>query len=991
MRIANILLNAWDVWPSNILALTFTDSWVYSIKKRLLEIIWVDSYQVSVHTFHSFCNEVIWSFTEKFLFARNLSQIDDFEKIQILKSIIDDWKYSYLTTFWNKYYFVPYMIKAISDLKREDVGVEAFGNLIEKEKKDFLSKITFNKKTWERLKKWDRFENDISKLEELLSVYAKYQEFIKKDWKYDFEDMILFVVKKFKSDSDLLAFFQEKYQYILIDEYQDTNTAQNEIAMLLTTYSFEQSPNIFAVWDDDQSIYRFQWACVENILFFEKHFKDLKKIVLKQNYRSTQAILDCSYALIKNGLHRLENFDPNINKFLKSNTEKWEKIFLNQLETDQEEKVFILKEISWLKDSWVNLEQIAIFLRSNAEVEQMASFLLKNEIDVNFSWGEDILSNKLIQIVIDYLKVIDNPFDDDALYYTMSLSFTWINQIDLYKLSNHLSNINRGLKWQKHYYDLITNAEVLDKLDLGNKDKICDFVNLLEELKVILAKETFYKFFEIFINESWVLDFIMSEWWISGLSKLNTLFNKIKSFNKIDQNLKIKGFLEIIDTYMQFWIKIAETGFETSVSWVNVMTAHKSKGLEFDYCFIVSCIDKKWGNRRSFDKIKLPTLIHFEDNENSDEDEILLNSTWGQKEDFISLNSKDLLNEEERRLLFVAITRAKKGCYVSYSKSIINEISEKQVVGSQFISEIWSSYFWESDFILNTKDQENYFMKNFSPIDLLSNVWEDEYLMSKVIDFKLSFTSFSAYLDCPLKFKNKYLLKTPEAKNKFMVSWTAFHKALERYFLDFKNSWFLPKDEVICNYFDEALAKEVITCDERDELIERWHKWLKWYLNEYKLSFEKPVWVELSFYSRNVRLEDAILSWKIDKIELIHDWVLWACKSVRVIDYKTWKIKSENEILWNSANSDWKIKRQLVFYKILTLLDKDFSSKYVMKEGEIDFVEWRDLKYKKVRVFVEENEVEEMKKEIVEVYKSIQKLDFNGCWKETCEFCMRVI
>ncbi len=978
MRIANILLKAWDVLPNNILALTFTDSGVYAIKQRLLEIIWVDSYQVSVHTFHSFCNEVIWSFTEKFLFARNLSQIDDFEKIQILKWIIDNWKYNHLTTFWNKYYYVPYIIKAISDLKREDVSVKWFEDLIENESNNFKSGLTYNKKTWVRLKKWDKLEKNIFKLLELLDVYSKYQETIKIDWKYDFEDMILFVVNKFKSDSDLLAFFQEKYQYILIDEYQDTNSAQNEIVMLLTSYAFEQSPNVFAVWDDDQSIYRFQWACVENILFFEQHFKDLEKIVLKQNYRSTQEILDWSYSLIGHGIVRLENFDSNIEKSLKSNSGVWDKILLNESENDQEEKVFILKEIKSLLSTWAKLDEIAIFLRSNAEVEQVASFLIKNKIDVNFSWGENVLISKFVQIIIDYLKIIDNPFNDEALYYTMSLPFTWIGQIDLYKISNHLSNINHSLKWPKHYFDIITNDEVLDKLDLSKREKIDDFVALIEQFKIILAKETFYKFFEFFLKKSWVLDFVMSEWSISALNKINTLFNKIKSFNQIDQNLKIKGFLEIIDTFQQFWIKIGETWFETALSWVNIMTAHKSKGLEFNYCFILSCVDKKWGNRRSFDKIKLPMFPSFDDKKS-------INTN-----DFLELSSAKLLNEEERRLFFVAITRSKKRCYISFSKKIISEISEKQVVPSQFISEIWLDNFKKCNFVLNIEDQENYFMNNFSPISNIDNASEEEYLKLWLIDFKLSFTSFSVYLDCPLRFKNKYLLKIPEAKNKAMVLWTAFHKALERYFLHFKNNWDLLSYKAICDFFDAALLKEVLTIDESNEIKEIWYEWLKWYLEEYKQDFEKPLWVELSFYARNVRLDDAILTWKIDKIELINDWSNWILKSVRVIDYKTWRIKSENEVLWNTATSDWKIKKQLVFYKILTSLDHDFSSKYVMKEWEIDFVEWRDWKYKKIRIWIESDEVDEMKMQIVDVYKSIQNLKFDWCWKQTCECCAKI-
>lgn len=945
MRVANIL-QLTDIGPDNILVITFTESWARAIKDRLLSIIWLTSYKINVCTFHGLCNEVIMNNPEKFALT---DVLDDIEAIEIIKDILDNGDFKLLSSFKMPYYYVDAIIRSISSVKREGVSPNDLLEIILKMQSDFDSNVTYNKKTWKRLVKWDDEEKKINKLKELQLVYVKYEECLLNRGKYDFNDMILSVLKVLSSDDGILAYYQEKYQYILVDEYQDTNWSQNEIIRLIA--SFDESPNMFVVWDDDQSIYRFQGAELENMLELERNYGSLTKIVLTKNYRSHQGILDAAMSLIENNKQRLCAIDESITKKLSSCTlHSTCKVDLVNLKTSHDEKIFILEEIKAILAKWISPREIAIFTRTNREVEDVAEFLLKNSIQVCYSGGENILADRLIQIVLDYFRTLEDPFNDETMYFVLSLPINWISQVDIAKISRYLNTINFDKKYRKSIFDVMLDEE----LQLNTRDKIVDFVDRISRFRVCLIENVFYKAFEEIVRESGLLDYVYSKGGIVSLNKLNTLLDKIYVLNKKDQNLSLSKFLGILWIYQEFGVKISWSIMESDSIWVNVMTAHKSKWLEFNYSFVYSCIDWKWWNRKVVERISLPSLANSTPSGSIDK------------------------NEEERRLFYVCMTRAKQRLYLTYPKIILDEMSQREVNLSQFVNEIDQNLLQITEPEITKELYEKYFMTKFNPVTKDLDAEEREYLKPIVDQFKLSFTSYYTYKDCPLHFKNKFLLKMPEPKNKHIVLWNILHRTFERFNLEYQAKGIKPSVNELLKAFDYFVDKELFSPKEKTEILELWRSGLVWYFEKYP-DYWKPLGIEYNFYSKNIVLDNAYLTWSLDKFEAIWE-AEWGIIPVRVIDYKTGSVKSEDRLTCDDSRE----KSQIVFYKVLTELDKEFSSKYCMMEWMIDYVLW---KYKQVIIPFSLTDVEAMKADIIKVYNDICLLKFEWCWKPGCKSC----
>ena len=392
LRIANIL-DKTDTKPSSILCLTYTDVAANNMRNRLLDMIGPDAYKIKICTFHSFCNDIISSNSQYFSFASSsLKAIDDLETIEIIKNIIDHLPNSSPLISWgDRYCYQKSILDGIHLIKRENISTETLLNLIKdeeiffKEASDLISKlsnvratknnypqinqildslenlkdISLNLKSHLQIirsgndnlsqvkneirKFYQDFEKNIPKQFELVKIFDLYQQELQKRSLYDYEDMILFVINAFNENSDLLLNYQEKYQYILVDEYQDTNSSQNKIIDLLGNYY--DNPNIFVVGDDDQSIFRFQGASIENIYTFYQKYNP-KKIVLKNNYRSHKLILDSSESVIGHNKNRIANLISDIDKTLIANKNyDPDPINLTVLNSNIEEDFYVAQKI----------------------------------------------------------------------------------------------------------------------------------------------------------------------------------------------------------------------------------------------------------------------------------------------------------------------------------------------------------------------------------------------------------------------------------------------------------------------------------------------------------------------------------------------------------------------------------------------------------------------------------------------------------------------
>ncbi|HEV3325586.1 MAG TPA: UvrD-helicase domain-containing protein, partial [Puia sp.] len=300
-RIGKILLET-DTAPGNILCLTYTDAGAIAMRRRLLTFIGPDAYKVHIHTFHSFCNDIIQENLP--LFEKTvLDPISELERIQLFKVLIDGWPKNHpLKRYRGDVYFEMGNLQSLfSTMKREGWTPEFIAERIDSylgglsDREEYIAKRATRefKKGDVRTDKIAEEKERMDKLRAAVGEFRPFQELMRRRNRYDFDDMINWVIRAFEENRNLLATYQERYQYILVDEYQDTSGTQNRLVSLLISY-WDQ-PNVFVVGDDDQSIYRFQGANVENMLEFKHDYeKDLLTVVLTNNYRSTQPILDVS-------------------------------------------------------------------------------------------------------------------------------------------------------------------------------------------------------------------------------------------------------------------------------------------------------------------------------------------------------------------------------------------------------------------------------------------------------------------------------------------------------------------------------------------------------------------------------------------------------------------------------------------------------------------------------------------------------------------------
>ncbi len=984
LRIANILQKT-DANPSNILCLTFTESGVTAMRRRLLEMIGNDAYYVRIHTFHSFCNEIIQSFPEEFMFSKELTQLDDLTRLKLLRESIEvveeevgksEFK---LIPFRDKFAYIRAINSSIQTCKREGVSPDKLQKNAEKIISDLEDNPSINKKTGKPTGKWDTARKSAQKNLELSRIYKTYASLLNEKGFYDYEDMILFVLDKFEHNQDILSTYQEKYLYILVDEYQDTNGAQNEILKYLG--NFDSSPNIFAVGDDDQAIYRFQGANVENLLFFAKQFENVQTIPIVQNYRSSQNILDLASGLIEHNQARLVNYMPFLEKKLKSALSiPNRKAEILEFNTSDAEVAFVVSKIKELEKDGANLNEVAVIYHNHANAENLIESLVKENIPIQVTAGKNAIDSKAVEMFLDLLKSIQytDKDRDFLLFKVLFFDFLKFERLDIFKITRTAGDERLSI------YDLLTKVELSEKLkslNLKDEEKLKQFALNIAQWKGDSVNASLIQFIEKIGAESGYIDWVFKEpdlkSSIETINSVNSFFSYVKDLNKINKKLTLSDFLNDITTLEEEKISIGEKELDINRKGVNLLTAHKSKGLEFKHVFIIKFADKTWGGAADKNKIKL--ILNTEE-EVEPVDEI----------------------EDERRLFFVALTRAKEYLYISYAKSYPSGNSTTSVSPSQFLGELNSS-------LIEKIDTQKYEEVNLESTKALLNpaltsaysVTEEEYLRSILSTFKLSASALNEYIECPLKFKFNRLIKVPKTKDKSIALGNGMHFALEHFYRNLIKG--VEKDSSFLKFLlKQQLEREMLNPEDYESVLAEGNKLIEGYYNFYKGTFQKPIDVEYGFYGRSLVLVlegmDAIpLAGKIDKLDRLETNTLGQVTKIKVVDYKTKVPESENSIRGETKNSKGNIFRQLVFYKLLAECDESFrpnpvSPKYIVDQAEVDFLKPApNGTFKRVSLSITDQNVEDLKVIIADVMKRIRNLEFLGTDEyplcNDCEYC----
>ena len=961
MRIAHILLHE-EIKPQNILALTFTESGVVAMKERLISLIGTTGYYVTIKTFHSFCNDIILEFPEKFSYrTADFTNLTDIERFKIIRQCIDDLPLKHLRSFRNTYFFVSEIIRALQSLKKEGITPKDFEKIVEKYEQDVENDESLrNKKDGKKGLRFERERKKVEKNKELSLVYNAYQEKLKKLGRYDYEDMIMFVVDKIRTDEELKQILQERYHHFLIDEYQDTNGAQNFVVYQLA--HFFNNPNLFVVGDDDQSIYRFQGASLENMLYMNDKFEGITTAVLKINYRSSQTVVDASMSVIENNEDRITNplygfqIDKSFTAFQK---DPGDKLSLYEFSNGDVENYFIVTEIEKLIQEGVDLKEIAIMYRNNKDASDVMEMLNKKNIPWVMEGGFNILEDHEIQKIVEFLKIVADPDQGDIFFRILHHPVFDIPALDLMKFSRLCYNHKSTKK------TMIEVALETEKLKKNRIKKVQEITNIAEKVLSFHKQQTNKPLVDIVegvMKFFGLLDFYIQNDALRIMNRINSLFSFAKKENHRNHRITLQEFLDDLEMMEQERIALPEQSVEVLEEGVRLMTAHRSKGLEFDYVFITKCIDGKWGNNKKYAIISLPPNVL-------------------QEQELKAIEP----NEDERRLFYVALTRAKKKLFISYAREY-PVLDKKHCIPSQFIGEINQKLLLNEDSKIYEKQAPEIIALLFSETTPAYNTTKKQFFQGLIEKFRMNPVALNTYIDCPRRFLYEHLVRVPRMKNKLMQYGTAVHTALENFFRAFRSKDTLPSKEHLIEEYTQALEKEIMPEEDFNETLKEGQETLSAYYEYYQNQFEKPLYLERDYNRILLHLDEIPLSGKIDKIERIDRE-----RNVTVIDYKTGRPRSENEIKGLTASSQGKkyYFYQLLFYKLLLELDKDLGLEATA--GVIDFVYNQNKNFQKTTITFEIEEYESFKTLLKDIYRRIRNMEFDGTNEypvcNECQYC----
>jgi len=655
-RIAHMIKEK-NISPLNILALTFTNKAAREMKERAEELIGEEnSYNLVVSTFHSFAVRILKTYSERIGYGRNFNiyDVDDqksiITKIKKEMNIKDD--------------IAPGRIaNRISKLKEDGVGLDEVSRQLD-------LKIPANRLFYD--------------------IYKKYDEVLKANNAMDFSDLLL-NARRLLDDKYVLDIIQNRYQYIVVDEYQDTNNIQYEIINLIAA----KYRNICVVGDEDQSIYAFRGANIENILNFEKDYPDAYTIKLERNYRSTKRILDTANELIRNN-------KSSKGKKLWTDGSEGEKIKIFNAKTPYDEAEFIVKEIKAKSKSGVDYKDMTILYRTNAQSRVLEEKLLEGNVPYKIYGGMQFFQRKEIKDILAYLNLLNNRNDNHNFYRIINVPKRSIGEKTLEKIAEIANERN---------IPMLDALQFVDETNIRGavKNTLKDFYNMIQGIYLGLDELSVKEVFDEVITKTKYFDSIEDNK-EDRVKNIEELLNSIIELEKRNPHISLADYLDMVS------LTASTDEMEENENFVKLMTIHSSKGLEFDYVFIAGMEDGLFPS------------CSFE----SSEEDI----------------------EEERRLCYVAVTRAKKELYISYA-------SERMTWGQMNYNRKPSRFIYEMK-----QDNLEYLVNNIITLSKTKKISSSSFREDKFQVKKENFNPFSIR-------KSKEIHET---NSKYKVGDTVTHK-----------------------------------------------------------------------------------------------------------------------------------------------------------------------------------------------------------------------
>jgi ATP-dependent DNA helicase UvrD/PcrA len=1003
VRAANILKSK-DVEPENILILTFTNAAARAMRDRLASMIGSKGYNIEVETFHSFANSIVLSSEGAINHIKERIDISEVEKIRMMGYILDNYKGAQgLRPFGAPYIHMREIEKRISELKNEDILPLDFKKQVKGLVPDGINLE----------------EKNLSRLKALSVIYEQYERLKTEDptvlfdarGRIDFDDMILIALKALREESELRDDFRERYKYVMVDEYQDTNRAQLE---LLFSVLDPDKGNVCCVGDDDQSIYRFQGAALSNFRVFREKFPELKEIALKKNYRSTAAIVKASSNIIMN-LPKEERVA--IKELESCKTYQHEGVRCVEFSTEEEEMLFLVREIECVADmirddSSLTEEErnnpynnIAIILRRRSQIKKLIDVFLDKGVPYATDGKEDIRQEKRVRQMMDVLTLAGMGDDDNdekslILYRILTSDYSEVllsdlmrfigyvgeckarmrkkDDVERYSCCSFFSEFLRCFPCSGDVAPTKKDSGVLDiamELGLQKPHALHKAAWAVSRMLCDAGSRPVHDILMRYIEDMAIYRFILDSYAENEVLKARDLRSLVSYISMVKQSdlsnpaLNLHDFKDEMELREIHRMPVQGKMVTMSQNGVRLYTAHASKGLEFYAVFMPFCLDRKsWPFRGKSDVVPLPPDIYKSKEKVEEKSKI-----------------KELKLYDELRIFYVASTRAKASLTYTVTPA-------EKSISSPFLD------YANVKKVSWTPDGENIFLGDFLSRSPENDTFDGskDVLKDLVKNLTLTPTKLNTYISCPRKFLYNYVLGLPGKKTQHLVFGNCAHKGLEDVYEHFMKKKQFPDFEFFKNSFKRELEYQGVNdsiknwCNDRLDTLELW----------YKRESKDPVMPDSLEEDLKVFFEEGLVfKGKFDKVEIDEDG------AISVIDYKTGKpdkhIRAMSGCMDLSKHECDPYYRQLVAYKLI--FDRAISKKGQgnIANGILKFLEpiSKTVKkydmtagsFKDITVELTDAMVSELEKVIMDTWKGIQAVEFNKLperdVKERCGRC----
>lgn len=918
--------------PEQILALTFNEKAASEMQERLDEMLSIGYADMQISTFHSFAQRILENFGLDIGLSNQFKILTETDAWLLMKKNLDKFNLDYYRPLGNPVRHIHELIKHFSKCKDELITPAQYLEYAENLKLDKDSAQTDEK----------------TKLSEVADAYHTYNQLLLDSNALDFGDLLFYSVELFKKRKNILQQFHNRFKYILVDEFQDVNYAQYELIKLLV----ENGAQLTVVGDDDQSIYAFRGANVSNILRFKKDYPKSKEVILTENYRSGQEILDVAYkSIVHNNPDRLE-VKLDIDKRLVSSgvIKKSEVIHSHHATLDSEVK-FVIDEIKRLKkiDKDATWDDFAILIRANSHAEPFMNLLQNSDIPYEFLSSSGLFRQEVVLDCYNFFKAIDGYHENTAVYRLLRLPFLDLSENDMQKMLlfakrkaiSYYEALKRGKEYGLGKEGEKVFAEVLHFLHEGMKQQRSEKPTRV--LYSFLENSGYLKYLTHGENEG-------DRDIIRRIYQLKQYFDYVQNFETMVPGARVTDFIahfaDVLDAGDLGVLKQPEDCPDS----VNIMTVHMSKGLEFKYVFMVNLVEDRFPTRRRGEGIEMPIPLLQE-----------------------QMPEGDYHLQEERRLFYVAVTRAKEKLYL-LSGCNYGGTRDKKI--SRFLDEL--------GYKVESKKEKT----KKSALPKLEKTPEQKGEFIYDLPKTFSFSQISSYEDCPYQYKLRNILQLQTKGTPQFSFGQTMHATLQKFYGRIKElnsakqeSLFglptktTPKqdgiktpnlEELIKMYEDSFIDDWYNSAKQKEEYFLRGKDILRDYYRNNENKWTVPVALEQGF---KYKVGEYLLSGRIDRVDLDENGKL------RIVDYKTGTPKEKLE------TDD---KNQLLIYQLALGALPEFKTL-----GEVSALSYLYLSDQSELTFIgTEKELEKIKEKITETLSAINSRDFTATpGKHTCAHC----